>query len=80
MSNHYCKSMRLGHAFVCWWCWLTSPRDHQQQIADNSRLRKFNTSLPRSRFCGEKRRVTRQKETIMKQGVSVTTLNTPTSL
>ena len=48
----------------------TLPLDHQQQIADNSRLRKFNTSRPRSRFCGEKRRVTRQKETILKQGVS----------
>ena len=33
-------------------------------------MRKFNNSLPRSRFCGEKHRVTRQKETILKQGVS----------
>ena len=67
MSNHYCKSMRLGHAFVC--CWSTLPLDHQQQIGDISRLRKFNTSLPRSHFCGEKRCVTRRKETTMKQGV-----------
>ena len=70
MSNHYCTSMRLGHAFVCCWCWSTLPLDYQQQISDNLRLRKFNTSLPRSRFCGEKHRVTRQKETILKQGVS----------
>ena len=55
---------------LCLWLVLVNiALDHQQQIADISRLRKFNTSLPRSHFCGEKRCVMRQKETIMKQGV-----------
>ncbi|CAH3019994.1 unnamed protein product, partial [Porites evermanni] len=69
MSNHYCTSMRQGTCLCLWLVLVNIALDHQQQIADISRLRKFNTSLPRSHFCGEKRCVMRQKETIMKQGV-----------